>query len=385
MAMAAYTPSGRIAVGHVHVARAPVLGVSGLGGEARERRDERTVAGVEAPRPLLAEGGDERDGQARIDRQQLVRAESHPLENPGAEVGDEDVAMDREPPRERATLGIGEVDPDALLVLPDLIEVAVPIRAGGISRAWATDARRVRSIRRDDSTLSTSAPSAPRIMVQCGPAQTQERSSTPYPPERTIARGAAAGVSAGDSPSRPVLRRAVRGRRGGAGDRLPTGRLAGRQWSRIRAGGFRSGSGQRDRSRVRTRIRTRAGERTIRGGAGLPEGGGGPGEPPPAAAQPIGRPQHLDPSPAPDGPAARRTLAPAGAPGQRGAGNRTPVRRRPAPPGARGTPPPRFESLVQAETRFRISAACSPRPSRVPNASLEPHSVSSISTSIRSH
>ena len=232
-------PSVRVAVRHVDVAGTAVLGVAGHRGEPRERRDERTVAGVEAPRTVLPEGGDEGHGEVRVHGEEVVGTEPHALEDPGAEVGDEDVAPTREAPYQGAALRLREVDPDALLVLPEVVEVAVAVRSGGKpARMDRCAAGEVEPPRRLD--LEHLRPERPEDHGAVRPGPYPGEIENPYPPE-----GAAAGRAVPALPARGSTRAGARVREPG-------------------------------------------------GGARLPERGGRPGEPPPAATEAVRRPGQLD-------------------------------------------------------------------------------------------
>ena len=233
-------PSVGVAVGHVDVARAAVLGISGLGGEARQRRDEGAVSGVEPQRPVLPESGDEGHRDLRVEGQQLGRPEPHALEDPGAEIGDEDVAPGRETPDQGAALGLREIDPDALLVLPEVVEVAVAVRPGRkLARVDRRAAGEVEPLRRLD-------------LEHLRPEGAEDRRAVrPRPDPREVEHP--------DSGERSRIRFTRRG-----DVRCPAR--------------FRSGPGEQ------------AADLSLR----LAEGGGGTGDPPPATPEAIGRSGQLD-------------------------------------------------------------------------------------------
>ena len=277
-------PSVGVAVGHVDVAGAAVLGVAGHRGEARERRDERAVAGVEAPRPVLPEGGDEGHREVRVDGEQVVGAEPHPFEDPGAEVGDEDVAPAREAPDEGPALGPGEVDPDALLVLPEVVEVAVAVRPRRkLPRVHRGAAGEVEAPRRLDLQHLRSEGAEEQGAVRPGPHPREVEH--PDPAEGAVAGRVRAALPALGGPAgRPARRR--------PGRTCPP-----RPRGRPRPAARRRFAASRGRVPVEAGERT-GGNRGDGGGgrARLAEGGRGPGDPPPRAPEAVGRPGQVDPA-----------------------------------------------------------------------------------------
>jgi hypothetical protein len=84
--------------------------------EARHRLDQRAKAGFLAVGAGLAEAGNAADDQARVARQQDVRAEADALQRAGPEVLDQGVRIFDQPQQDVLGAVLAQVEPDALLV-----------------------------------------------------------------------------------------------------------------------------------------------------------------------------------------------------------------------------------------------------------------------------
>ena len=103
---------------------------------AAEGRSDRRVAGPLVQGPGLAEGGDARHDQTRVDRVERVPSEAPALEDAGAEVLEDDVALRHQPADDILPLRRVQVEGHELLVP---VVDSEPVRAAVLRRAEAPE------------------------------------------------------------------------------------------------------------------------------------------------------------------------------------------------------------------------------------------------------